>query len=167
MNYSKLQSLRYFIACVFVLCLSTAFLLTLNADVAIVQATGESSVQSNPRESSEQSNPGSQSVFTLTNPLQGRGINSIGGLAMSFVEIISYIVVLIAVLAFIYVGFQYIIFSAQGNSAKIKELHKWLLWIVVGTAIVIGARVLVEIVINTISATGTVSPGVIQSVSNL
>lgn len=102
-------------------------------------------------------------TFTLQNPLK---VNSIGELVKNFVEIFSYIVILIAVVMLIYVGFQYIVASAKGDSGTIKELHSWLLWIVVGVAIVIGARVIVQVVINTISATGTVSPNVIQSANN-
>lgn len=64
---------------------------------------------------------------------------------------------------FIYVGFQYVTNAAQGNAKKIEELHKQLLWLVVGVAVVIGARVIIQVVINTISATNTVSPSVIES----
>ncbi|MDE1940639.1 MAG: hypothetical protein KGI66_00780 [Patescibacteria group bacterium] len=105
----------------------------------------------------------SQPTFTLVNPLQ---VNSIGGLIETFVEIFSYIAILIAVLMLIWVGFQYITAAAQGNSEKIKSLHSYLLWIVVGVAIVIGARVIVQITINTLSATHTVSQNVIQSANN-
>jgi beta-lactamase regulating signal transducer with metallopeptidase domain len=64
---------------------------------------------------------------------------------------------------FIYVGFQYVTNAAQGNAKKIEELHKQLLWLVVGVAVVIGARVIIQVVINTISATNTVSPSIIES----
>ena len=42
----------------------------------------------------------------------------------------------------------------------------WLLYIVIGVAIIIGARIIVEVVINTLQATGTVSPGVINNAHN-
>ena len=108
------------------------------------------------------SNPSGSGTFTLTNPLSG--INSIGALVQNFVQIFSYIVILFAVLMFIYTGFQYI--TAQGNSTKIKELHARLLYIVIGVAVVIGARVIIDVVINTLSATGTVNPQVIQQAKN-
>lgn len=97
-------------------------------------------------------------VTPLQNPL--KNVSSIGDLVQKFVEIFSYIVVIIAVLALIYVGFQYVLYAAQGNSQKIKELHSWLLWIIVGTAIVIAARVMVLVVINTLEATGVVNQNV-------
>jgi len=108
------------------------------------------------------STSGSQ-VFTIQNPLK---VTSIGGLVQSLVEIFSYIVIIFAVLMFIYIGFQYVTNAAQGNASKIKELHSQLLWLVVGVAVVIGARVIIQIVINTLSATGTVSSGVINSANN-
>lgn len=101
-------------------------------------------------------------IFTLQNPLN-KNINSVGGLIQAFLEIITYLFIIFAVLMFIYVGFQYVTNAAQGNAKKIEELHKQLLWLVVGVAVVIGARVIIQVVINTISATGTVSPSVIES----
>lgn len=96
---------------------------------------------------------------TLTNPLK---VDSISGLVQTFVEIFSYLAILFAVLALIWVGFRFIL--ARGDSTKMNELKSWLMWIVVGVAVVIGARLIIQVVINTLSATGTVNPGVIQSV---
>lgn len=105
---------------------------------------------------------GSQS-FYLQNPLNSK-FNSVGGLVQGALEIFSYLVVLFAVLMLIWVGLQFVL--AQGNPSKMNELKSWLLWIVVGVAIVIGARIIVTVVINTLQATGTVSPGVIQNAQN-
>lgn len=102
-------------------------------------------------------------TFYLQNPLDPK-FNSVGGLVQGALEIFSYLVIIFAVLMLIWVGLQFIL--AQGNPDKLKELKNWLLWIVVGVAIVIGARIIVSIVINTLQATGTVSPSVIQSAHN-
>lgn len=99
-------------------------------------------------------------VFKLQNPLQ---VDSIGGLVQSIVEILSYIAILAAIVMFIWVGFQYVINAAKGNASEIAKLHERLLWLIVGVAVVISARFLIQVVINTIEATGTVSPGVINS----
>lgn len=101
-------------------------------------------------------------IFTLQNPLN-KNINSVGDLIQAVIEVITYLFIIFAVLMFIYVGFQYVTNAAQGNAKKIEELHKQLLWLVVGVAVVIGARVIIQVVINTISATNTVSPSVIDS----
>lgn len=103
-----------------------------------------------------------QQTFTLTNPLKA---TSIGQVVLDFTTIFSYVVILIAVLALIFVGFQYIMASAQGNSDKIKDLHSYLLYIVIGIAVVIGARVIVQVVFNTLQATGTINSNVSQGVN--
>jgi hypothetical protein len=94
----------------------------------------------------------------LCNPLTG--ITSVGAFVSKFIEIFSYVVILFAVLALVWTGLQYIL--AQGKPDKLTELSRRLLWIVIGIAIVIGARIIVQVVINTLSATGSISPGVIQ-----
>ncbi len=112
-------------------------------------------------------NPGGDSFgnppagsFSLKNPLSDK-FNSVGGLVSGFIEIFSYVAIIFAVLALVWVGFQFVL--ARGNPAKLTELKKWLLGIVIGVAIVIGARVIITIVINTLKATGTVDERVIQS----
>lgn len=98
-------------------------------------------------------------TFTLSNPLK---VESVAGLVQSFVEIFSYVVIIIAVLALIWVGFQYII--SRGDVKKMTDLKNWLFWIVIGVAVVIGARVIIEIIINTLAATNIVDQGTLNSV---
>ncbi len=101
------------------------------------------------------------SVFSIQNPLK---VDSIGGLIEAFVEIFTYLVVILAVLSLVYVGLRYIL--ARGNPEEMKKMSSWLLYIVIGIAIVIGARILVGVVINTLEATGVVDRGIIQSAQN-
>jgi len=100
-------------------------------------------------------------TFTLQNPLK---VDSLGGLIEAFVEVFSYIVILFAVLAIIYVGLQYIL--ARGNSEEITKRTDQLKWIVIGVAVVIGARIIVSVVINTLGASGVVDQSVIRSANN-
>ncbi len=104
---------------------------------------------------------GNGGTFGIKNPLDPK-FNSIGGLVKGFVEIFSIVAVLFATLALIWVGFRFIL--ARGDSTKMNELKDWLMYIVIGVAVVIGARVIIQVVINTLSATGTVNQGVIQNV---
>lgn len=105
----------------------------------------------------------STNTFYLQNPLSPQ-FNTVGGIVGGFLEIFSYIVILLAVLMLMWVGLQFIL--AQGNPERMNELKGWLFWIVIGVAVVIGARIIVTVVINTLNATGVVSPGVIQSANN-
>ena len=104
---------------------------------------------------------GSGSTVTLQNPLNQAKYGTVGGLIEGFVEILSYIAVLFAVIVIIYIGFRFVL--AQGNKDTMNELKDWLLWTVIGVAIVIGARVIIDVVINTLSATGVVNQTIIQS----
>ncbi len=97
------------------------------------------------------------SIVPLSNPLEAE---SIGQLIQGFVEIFSYVVVLGAVLALIWVGLQFIL--ARGNADRMKELKDWLFWIIIGVAVVIGARLIIQVVINTLSASGIVDERTIQ-----
>jgi hypothetical protein len=101
------------------------------------------------------------STFAIKNPLN---IDSVGGLVTTFVQIFSYIVIIFAVLLIVYVGFRFIL--ARGNVTEMNKLKEWLMWIVIGVAVVIGARVMVNIIINTLSATGVVDQSTIQSARN-
>lgn len=132
--------------------------LILNFQSFVVFAQGGTS---NPTPSGSMGTTNKSSVFSLQNPLK---VDSLGGLIQAFVQIFTYLVVILAVLALVYVGLRYIL--ARGNPDEMTRLSNWLLWIVVGVAIVIGARIIVSIVINTLGASGVVDQGIIQSANN-
>lgn len=135
-----------------------------NVNAAPQNPPSQTNVNTNPQNPPSQTNVNARSgTFHLQNPLDPK-FNSVGSLVQGFLEIFSYLVVLLAVLMLIWVGLQFVL--AQGKPDRMKELKNWLLWIVVGVAIVIGARIIVTVVINTLEATGTVSPGVIQNANN-
>ena len=58
------------------------------------------------------------------------------------------IVVPIAIVAIIFAGLKFIIAGAQGNDGEIKKARTMLLWIIIGTAVVVGSFVLAEVGIN-------------------
>ena len=49
------------------------------------------------------------------------------------------------------------------NPEEIKKRSNELLWIVIGIAVILGARILVSVIINTLEATGTVNSAIIQN----
>lgn len=53
-----------------------------------------------------------------------------------------------AVVAIIFAGFKFIMASATGDSKKLGEAKSMFFWILIGTAIVVGARVLAEVAVN-------------------
>ncbi len=102
-------------------------------------------------------------MMTITNPLSSK-FDSVGALVNGFAQIFTYVVVIFAVLALVYVGFRFVL--TRGDTKEMTKLRDWLFYIVIGVAVVIGARIIISIVINTLSATGTVSPSVIQGANN-
>ena len=100
------------------------------------------------------------SVSTLVNPLDSK-VKSIGDLVQSGLQVFTYIAVLIGVFMLVVVGLKYIL--ARGKPEEMKKASQWLLYIVIGVAIVIGSKIAVSIVINTMSASGVINPNVIQS----
>jgi uncharacterized protein involved in response to NO len=128
------------------------------------QNSAQGNAPVNPSGTSAQGNaPSNNGTFTLSNPLK---VDSIGGLVITLLEVVTYVLILFAVLALIFVGFRYVLYASQGNAEGIKKQHTALLWLVVGITVLIGARVIVQVVINTLSATGTVSPSIIQGAQN-
>ncbi|MGC9605581.1 MAG: pilin [Minisyncoccia bacterium] len=100
-------------------------------------------------------------TFSLQNPLQ---FTTVGDLINGFLQIFSYVAVLFAVLMLVWVGLQFVL--ARGNPERMKVLKNWLLWIVIGAAIVIGARIIVSVVINTLGSTGAVNQNILNSANN-
>lgn len=90
---------------------------------------------------------GTPVTFKLDSPLK-----NIGGIDQLVKVIIDSIVlplgVSIAVLFIIYSGFLYV--KAQGNPGEITKAHKALAWTLVGTAVLLGAWVLAQLVGGTI-----------------
>lgn len=95
---------------------------------------------------------------TLQNPLK---INSIGDAINTGIQVFTYLAIFVAVIALIWVGLKFI--TARGNPGKVKEAGQWLGYIVIGVAIILGARLLISILLSTLQATGTVNPNIINS----
>jgi len=98
-------------------------------------------------------------VNTLVSPL--KGVNSVSDLIFTFMKIISYLAVIFGVIMLMWVGLQLVL--AQGKPEEIKKRSNELLWVVVGIGVILGARIIVTTVINTLQATGTVNQSIINS----
>ena len=99
----------------------------------------------------------------ISNPLNLK-VSSLGDLVKTGLQVFTYIAVLIGVVMLVVVGLRYIL--ARGKPEKMKEASQWLLYIVIGLAIVIGSRIAVSIIINTLESSGAVDLKVIQSAKN-
>lgn len=98
---------------------------------------------------------------TLQNPLK---VDSIPALIKNVMDIFTYLAIIVAVIMFIVVGLQFIL--ARGNPEELKKAKNRFFMIVIGVAIILGAKVIIDIIINTISATGVVDESIIQNAKN-
>ena len=93
-----------------------------------------------------------QPAQKLQNPLK---VDSIKAVILLAVDIMIYVGIAFAILAIIFVGFKFVM--AQGNPDKISEAKEWFLYIIIGLAVLISARVIVDIVQNTLTKSGVVN----------
>lgn len=91
-------------------------------------------------------------ITKLQNPLK---VNSIQAIIFLAVDIAIYVGVSFAILAIIFVGFKFVL--AQGNDTKLTDAKKWFFYIIIGLAILISSKVIVEIVKNTLVKSGVVN----------
>ncbi len=90
----------------------------------------------------------------LQNPLK---VDSIEAVILLVVDIMVYVGVSFAILAMIFVGFKFV--TAQGKPDEITKAKEWFMWIIIGLAVLISAKVIVEIVKNTLVNSGVVNEG--------
>lgn len=98
-------------------------------------------------------------TFTkLDNPLKVDKIEDVVYLA---IDIAIYVGVAFSILAIIFIGFKFVF--AQGNSEAIKEAQAWFFYVIIGLAILISSKVIVEIVKNTFISAGVVNEDVFRT----
>ena len=77
------------------------------------------------------------------NPIKSDDFDNVVKGIANFITRVGYPAV---VLAIVFTGVMFVL--AQGNEEKLKQARTMFFWVITGAAIVIGARVLAEIVIN-------------------
>lgn len=83
----------------------------------------------------------------LQNPL-GDGNNNLTSFANSIVDAVVTVGLPIAALMIVYSGFLFV--AARGNESKLKDAKNAFLYAVIGIAIILGAKVLSEVIKGTI-----------------
>ena len=120
----------------------------------LIQQGGTATLNNNPNSNV----PCSSNSNAICNPLKS---SSLTQLLTSAVNIAIPIGAVIAVIMYVYVGFKFIF--AQGKSEKINEAWDWFIWVTVGTAILIGAKVIVTVIESTLTSAGLVQPGLLPT----
>ncbi len=113
--------------------------------LAIILPLAASAAQVSPSEGGA-SRPCDPNSGKLCNPLN---YDSIQQLWPKLLDIVAQIGLVICTLFIIYAGFKYV--TAAGNTSDIEKAHNILKWAVVGTAVLLGAKVLASILSNTVN----------------
>ena len=96
-------------------------------------------------------NPGQSSTGggsgALTNPLKAGTIQQF---FLAILDIILVFAIPIIVLFIMYAGFLYV--TAQGDEGKIRTAHAALTWSIIGGVIVLGAKLIIDVIQNTVNA---------------
>jgi Type IV secretion system pilin len=82
----------------------------------------------------------------IKNPLKANDINE---LMVTIVDVAVKLGIVIAFLALIWVGFQFVV--AQGDPGKISDAKTHFFYVIIGIAVLLGAKVIVEIIKGTLS----------------
>src|SRR3989338_2167237 len=127
-----------------------SFLIILSFGVATVYDQGEGD---NTCEGEGQNS----NCTSLHNPLKSGTDNLFVLLKIIINDILLPIGAVLAVMAFIFVGFKYVM--AQGKPAELEKAHKALLYTAVGTGVLLGSWMLATVVCKTIAqVTGGTCP---------
>lgn len=90
-----------------------------------------------------------QTSYGFPNPI---GSSTFADLVNNIAIAVRNIAIPFAVIAIIFVGFKFITASASGNQAELTSAKKLFVWVLIGTAIIVGASVLAQAVVNTIKS---------------
>ncbi len=106
-------------------------------------------VADNTTPTSQTSNPNTI-TWKITNPLRkevGSDISSIVTAIMK--NIVMPLASVLVVLAVLYAGFKFVI--AQGNPKELEEARKGFLWVLIGSAVLLGAYGITEVLKETVN----------------
>ncbi|MEK7531434.1 MAG: TrbC/VirB2 family protein [Patescibacteria group bacterium] len=89
---------------------------------------------------------GSTGNNEIINPL---GIHSVSDLVSKLLDVVIKVGSVLAVVFIIYAGFKFV--WARGNPGEIEDAKKTFYYVIIGTAIILGAKVVQEIIQNTVT----------------
>lgn len=84
-------------------------------------------------------------VFPIQNPIQAQTFEQ---LILSITKGIMAIAIPFAALAIVIAGFKFIVGGMKGNPGEVQKARTMFFWIIIGTAIVVGAYVIAQVAVN-------------------
>jgi len=94
--------------------------------------------------------PPASSPTTIPNPL-GPNNTEVENLLVDFMNLVATAGAIVVVFFIIFSGYKFV--EARGNETKINSAKDMFYWTVIGGAILLGADVIANVVVNTINAT--------------
>lgn len=88
------------------------------------------------------------SITTIKNPLRS---DDIQGILLNIMDLVSVVGGIIVVLFIIYSGFKFV--AARGNPEELKTAKNIFYATIIGGAILLGARIIADVVVNTVETT--------------
>ncbi len=110
---------------------------------------GIETIQTGANSESKQAGGKIKEVTYLVNPLEGSGITSIPTFFLAIINILLVFAIPFVVFFIIYAGFMYV--TARGNPEAIKKAHMALLYALIGGMLILGSRILLDIITNTVN----------------
>lgn len=95
----------------------------------------------------DMSNPSTANSLKIPNPL---GNKSITDLVQGLLDVVMVFAIPIVVFFIIYAGFMYV--TARGNESTIQKAHMALLYALIGGILILGARVLIDVLQGTVDS---------------
>ena len=92
-------------------------------------------------------NLSADTMGALTNPLKD---TTLSGLIETILSAVVQLGIVVVTGAIIFAGFKYV--TASGNTTKLKQAHEAMYYILIGSAIVLGAYAVRQIVMDTVSS---------------
>ena len=83
--------------------------------------------------------------LTIANPIAAK---SFPQLIQQIAKAVRLIALPLATVAIIFVGFKFVISSARGDEKGLGEAKKMFFWVIIGTAIIVGASALAEWIVK-------------------
>ena len=83
----------------------------------------------------------------IGNPIEAQ---SFGQLVIGIADAVSKIAIVLAGVALIFAGFKFLTAGASGDTKSLQDAKKIFFWVLIGTAITVGATKLAEVVVNTV-----------------
>ena len=91
---------------------------------------------------------------TLCNPVKADSLTGLFDNVLS--QVIIPVSIVIAVMFIIWAGLKFVM--AQGNAGEIEKARQNLIYVLIGVALVIGAEVILDLLLNTVTEITNVAP---------